>query len=489
MIRLNRLLPALLGTCILAGCTVGPNFERPAAPAATAYRPAAETRAAAPSEPVADLGAGPQGRWWEAFGSPAMNALVEQALARNYSLAAADATLRASDAEARAIAGRRLPQVDANARAEQEQINLAGFGFSNLGGVSIPNPEFHLYSVGGGISYDLDLFGGLRRQEEQGIAQAQSQRRRAEAAHLAIAGRVVNQVLTIAALAEQIAVADALLADDQRNVDLVSKRQQAGEGTMVEVLNAQAQFTADRGDIPQLHQQLDEARHLLATLVGMAPADLGATDFRLAGLTLPANVPVTLPSELVHKRPDILQAEADLHAATAAIGVATAKLYPDITLGATLEQAAPSGANLLKNAFRGYDVFAGLAAPIFHGGTLKAERDAAVDRAHAASATYQQTVLDAFGQVADLLSALQSDARSVDNQRESVDVARRSLVLSRRSFQVGNSGVLQVLDSERLYQRANTNLVLARTRQYLNVARLYVATAGGWTSQDAVKPS
>ncbi|MBA2932613.1 efflux transporter outer membrane subunit [Sphingomonas sp. CGMCC 1.13654] len=486
---MRRIIPLLLGLTALAGCTVGPNFEQPPAPRTTTYRPTSEARAAAPAEPAADLGVGPEGRWWETFGSADLNALVEQALAHNYGLAAADATLRASDAEARAIAGRRLPQVDANARVEQEEVNLQSFGFSGIGGVSIANPEFHLYSVGGGISYDLDLFGGLRRQEEQGFAQAESQRRQAEAARLAVAGRVVGQVLTIAAIARQIDVADALLADDQRNVDLVTKRQQAGEGTMVEVLNAQAQFTADRGDIPQLRQQYDEARHLLATLVGIAPADLGPTDLRLETLTLPTSVPVTLPSALVHKRPDILQAEADLHAATAAIGVATAKLYPDITLGATLEQGTPSAGNLLKNAFRGYDIFAGLAAPIFHGGTLKAERAAAVDRAHAAAATYQQTVLDAFGQVADLLSALQSDARSVSNQRESVTVAQRSLALSRRSFQVGNSGVLQVLDSERLYQRANTDLVLAQTRQYLNIARLYVATAGGWSGHIPAKPS
>jgi NodT family efflux transporter outer membrane factor (OMF) lipoprotein len=487
MTLLARLVPALLCASALAGCTVGPNFERPAAPTVTTYRPAAEAHTPAPAEPSAVLGVGPEGHWWEAFGSPQMNALVEQALAHNYGLAAADATLRASNDEARAIAGRRLPQIDANARIEQEQVNLSGFGFTPSPELGVSgNPAFHLYSVGGGISYDLDLFGGLRRQEEQGVAQAESQRRRAEAAHLAVAGRVVNQVLSIAAIRKQIEVANALLADDQRNVDLTTKRQQAGEGTMVEVLNAQAQFAADRGDIPQLYQQLDEARHLLATLLGLTPTDLGMTDFALDTLLLPTNVPVTLPSALVHKRPDILQAEADLHAATAAIGVATAKLYPDITLGATLEQGSPITGDLLKNAFRGYDLFAGLAAPVFHGGTLKAERAAAVAHAHAATATYQQTVLDAFGQVADLLSALQSDARSVSNQQESVSVAQRSLALSRRSFQVGNSGILQVLDSERLYQRANTNLVLARTRQYLDVVRLYVATAGGWVT---IRPS
>ena len=173
-------------------------------------------------------------------------------------------------------------------------------------------------------------------------------------------------------------------------------------------------------------------------------------------------------------------AEAELHAATAAIGVATARLYPDITLGATLTQGAPALGDLVKNAFRGYDLFAGLTAPIFHGGTLKAQRAAAVDRARASQARYEQTVLVAFSQVADLLSALQNDARAVADQQASVRVAERSRHLSQRSFEVGNSGILQVLEAERLYQRARNGLVVAQTRQFLDVARLHVATAGGW---------
>ncbi|WP_232475993.1 efflux transporter outer membrane subunit [Flavisphingomonas formosensis] len=479
---MTRLALLLLSTAALAGCMVGPDYERPAAPAAAGYLAPADTRPPVEGAPQTPVASGPGVRWWEAFGSPELNALVDRAMAGNQSLKASNATLAAALDRVRATAGRQLPQVDANTRIEQEQVNLAAFGFSGAGS-AFPggNPEFHLYSVGGGISYDLDLFGGLKRQTERSAAQAEAQQRQTQAAHLAIAGQVVNQVLTIAAIRAQIATADALLAEDQRNVDLTEKRRRAGEGTLVEVLNAQSQFTADRGEIPQLHQQLIEARHMLAILVGMDPAALGPTDFDLDRLRLPASVPVSLPSELVHRRPDILQAEADLHGATAAIGVATARLYPDISLGATLSQGSPTTGNLFKDAFRGYDLFAGLTAPIFHGGTLKAERDAAVNEARAASATYQQTVLRAFGQVADLLAAIQSDARSVSNQRESVAVAQRSLHLSRRSFEVGNSGILQVLDSERLYQRATSGLVQARARQYLNVARLYVATAGGWT--------
>jgi len=220
---------------------------------------------------------------------------------------------------------------------------------------------------------------------------------------------------------------------------------------------------------------------LLAILVGDAPSGFVAPDFDLDTLALPGAIPVSLPSELVHRRPDILQAEADLHAATAAIGVATARLYPDITLGATLEQGAPSAGDILKGAFRGYDVFAGLTAPLFHGGTLKAEQQAAEAEARAANARYQAVVLKAFGQVADLLTALDHDAEAVRTQQEAVDVAGAALALSRRSFEVGNSGVLDIVDAERVHQRALTGLVEARARQYRDTARLFVATAGGWT--------
>jgi len=477
----RSLLLAAGAAATLAGCTVGPDFAAPAASGQTGYVSPADPAPGGAGGPTALAGAGPQLAWWRAFGSPRLDAFVDQAIARNASLDASNATLAAARQELVAARSRQLPQVDATARVERTQVNLQAFGFPGT------NPEFGLYSVGGGVSYPLDLFGRRRRETEQVGAEAEAQLRQTQAAHLAIAGQVVNQVLLIAAIRARIETADRLLEEDRRNLDLTQKRKDAGEGTLVEVLNAQAQFEADRADIPQYGQQLAEARHLLATLTGIAPADLGPTDVDLTSFVLPHAVPVTLPSTLIRRRPDILQAEANLHASTAAIGVATANLYPDITLGATVTQGTPRIGDLFSGATRGFDLFAGLTAPIFHGGTLKAEKRAAVERARAADATYRQTVLDAFRQVADLLQSLDSDARSVANQREAVDVAGRSLGLSRRSFQVGNSGILQTLDSERLYQRAASNLVDARARQFLNVARLYVATAGGWTG-DADAP-
>lgn len=464
----------------LGGCTVGPDFERPALSPASGY---AGPQAASKGAPAIAPGEGPALRWWEAFGSAELNALVDRAIANNRSLAASNATLERARARIAAVAGRRMPQVDANARVEHEQVNLSALGIDlgNLGGGSIGNPELELYTVGAGVSYDLDLFGRNRRALEQSVAQGQAQQHQTEAAHLTIAGRVVTQVLSIAAIRERIAAARALLAEDQRNVTLTDARRRGGAGTMVEVLSAQGQLAADEGELPQLEQQLAEARNMLAILLGISPAELGATDFDFTGFAMPSNVPLALPSALVHKRPDILQAEADLHAATAAVGVATARFYPNITLGATMAQSAAHPEDVFSSSFRGFDIFAGLTAPIFHGGTLKAEKRGAEADARAAAATYQQTVLTAFGQVSDLLAALGNDARSVTTQQQAADIAARSLHLSRRSFQVGNSGILQVLDASRIYQRTRLALVDAQARQFLNVARLYVATAGGWT--------
>ncbi|MET0240482.1 MAG: efflux transporter outer membrane subunit [Sphingobium sp.] len=473
---MRPLLPLLL----LAGCTVGPNFERPAPPAATAgYAAAADAPRGAPT---AVPGEGPQPGWWKAFGSPTLDALVAQALANNQSLAASNATLARARARIEAVAGRRLPQVDADARAEHQQVNLSAFGFdgASLGRPGLGNPEFDLYTVGGGVSYDPDLFGRNRRSLERSVAQAEAQAHQTEAAHLTLAGRVVTQVLTIAAIRDRSAAAKAIIAEDQRNVRLTEARRRAGAGTLVEVLSARGQLAGDEGDLPQLDQQLAEARAMLALLLGLSPAELGATDFALADFTLPAQIPVTLPSELARKRPDILQAEADLHAATAAIGVATARLYPSITLGASIAQSAQSPGDLLGTDYRGFDIFAGLSAPIFRGGTLRADKRGAEAAAQASAATYRQTVLEAFGQVYNLLAALGNDARSLATQQQAADLTERSLRLSRRSFQVGNSGILQVLDASRLNQRARLALVEAKARQYLNVARLHVATAGGW---------
>ncbi|PEQ10644.1 RND transporter [Novosphingobium sp. PC22D] len=474
---MNKSLPLLLAIAA-TGCTMGPDFERPAAPPPqSGYASDGGTRAV--------LGEGPEAEWWRAFGSPRLDDLVARAIAGNHSLAASRATLAKARERIAAVSGRRLPQVTADARGEYQKFNLQAFGLGDrFGSGGIGNPEFDLYTVGAGVTYDLDLFGRNRRALEQAAAEAQAQMRETQTAHLVIAGRVVAQVLAIAALNDRIATERKLIAEDERNVSLTESRRRAGDGTTVEVLTAQGQLESDRAGIPALEWQLAEARAMLAVLLGISPAELGDTGFSLADFTLPARIPVAVPSELVRKRPDILEAEARLHAATAAIGVATAELYPDVTLGASVTQSTSEAEKVFDTKYNAFDLFAGLTAPIFDGGTRRAEKRGAEAEARAIAAQYRQVVVEAFGQVSTLLSALESDSRELAARKRSQDVAARSLHLSRRSFEVGYSGILQVVDASRTSQRAELALIETRTRQYQNVARLYVATAGGWSLEE-----
>lgn len=475
---MHRIVP--LAPLLLAGaCTaVGPNFVQPAAPGP-------EATYASDGGGKAVIAQGPQREWWKAFGSDELDKLVARALERNHSLAASRETLLAARERIKAMIGRTLPQVDAHGDASYQQVNLSAIGLGDRFDIpgfnfDIGNPEFDLYTLGSGVTYDLDLFGRNRRGVERAAAQAQALAHETEAAHLVIAGRVVAQVLAIAALNDRIATMQTLLSEDQRNVTLTEARHRGGVGTMVEVLSAQGELARDRADLPNLEQQLAEGRAMLAVLLGVSPGELGPTPYSLEQFALPSQVPVAMPSSLVRQRPDIMEAEARLHGATAAVGIATAELYPNITLGASITQSTSNADKIFSNRFNAFDLFAGVTAPIFHGGTLKANKRAAEAEARAAAASYRQVVLDAFGQVSGLLSAFETDGEALAARQYSADIAGRSLHLSRRSFQVGNSGILQVLDASRSYQQARLALLDTRARQFHNIARMYVATAGGW---------
>jgi len=477
---------AILLASTVSGCAVGPDFVRPVPlPDGAGY--------ASGNPETAATGETPDRLWWKALGSPSLDSLVVKALANNASLEASRHTLVRARERAAAVAGRRLPQIDGHAKVQHQQMNLSGMGIGEVldipGLPPIENPQFDLYSLGGGVNFDLDLFGANRRALEQAGAETEAQARQTEMAHLLIAGRVVVQVLAIAAINEQIAADRAIVEDEERVVALTDRRMQAGLGTLTEVLQAQSQLASSKVALPLHEQQLAEARAMLATLLGITPAELGPTPWTLDAYAMPAKVPVALPSEMVRIRPDILEAEARLHAATASIGMAEARLYPSITLGASLDQASSTTGNLLDSRFRGFDIFAGLSAPIFHGGTLRAEKRGAEAAARAAASSYRQVVLEAFAQVSGLLSSLTTDGAALDAERKSAEAAERSLRLSRRSYEAGYSDILHVLDASRANQRARIGLIEARARQLANVARLLAATGGGWTGEEPSEAS
>jgi NodT family efflux transporter outer membrane factor (OMF) lipoprotein len=458
----------------LAGCTVGPDFVAPSQPREINYvmgqTTTVSTQASGDTAQQVHLGGVLETDWWRRLRSPELDRTVTLALSSNRTLEVAQANLlKASEGVKVARAGL-FPQVDATG-------GLAGqkYGASFLGPEAATFPTFSAYSGGVDVSYDLDVFGRTRRSIELAAADNDVQQEALRAAQLSVASDTVLEALQIASTRAQIDVVNIVVASDQRTLGLVQSREAAGAASAQDVTTAQSQMDRDRTLLPGLYQQLNMAQDALATLVGSSPADWSAPDFSLAGMSLPQDVPLVVPSELVRSRPDIRAAEAQLHAASAAVGIATADLYPRITLSAGIAEegllAGPAGA--------AWSLVGGISAPIFHGGTLSARQRAAQDAYQAAFAQYQQTVLTAFRQIADTLHALQNGADAVTAQRQALNSATKALGLSREAYTAGTSSVLQVLDAQRLQQLADLSLVQARVERLLQTVNLFVAAGGG----------
>jgi NodT family efflux transporter outer membrane factor (OMF) lipoprotein len=458
-----RSLPLVLA---LAGCTVGPAFKSPQAPEGASYRATSE-----PAQAHFELGAPVAADWWAVFGSPELNKLIQQSVAGNQTLVAAAASLDQAQELANAVTGNRYPQVSLGAGALRQQYGAQFLGPFNL-------PAFTAFGVGPSVRYVLDYDGAQLRADERQLALAQYQRYQLDAAYLALTGNVVVQVITLATTTDEINAVQRLIDADANNLALVQTAFEAGSVSRVDVLTAQSQQAADETLLPPLRQKLSLARHMLAVLAGRAPAAGNVADFQLDQLHMPASFPVSLPSQLVHDRPDILAAEAQLHAATAAVGVATANLYPTISLSAsaTLQSLHPE--DLFNAASSAWSLIANLTAPLYDGGTLRAERRATLAALRGSSANYQQTVLEAFRQVADLMDALDHDEQLVSAQDGALAAAQNSLALARESYAAGNSGILAVLDAQRLLDQAQIGLIRARGQRYQDGAQLLLAMGG-----------
>jgi NodT family efflux transporter outer membrane factor (OMF) lipoprotein len=464
---------ALAAATALAACkTVGPTFRPPAPPTTTGYLmkgdAASPTVALVPDQR-------PAGAWWKAFGSAELDQVMDQALAGNQTVAQANASLERTRQLALAAHGAQLPQVDFNGSIAGERINIASLGFSGF-----PNPTLGLYSLGLNVNYDVDVFGGLKRTTEAARAQAESQARQADAAYLTLTGQTATAALQIATARAQIAAAEQAVADDQRLIGVVREAEGAGGEAPSATVSVRSQLAQDQALIPPLRAQLMQARHMLAQLVGQAPADWTAPDFDLAGFSAPAEAPVSLPSALVRRRPDILAAEANLHVATAQVGIATAALYPDIKISANITQTAIPPANLFTYGASGWTLAAGITQPIFNGGRLRAQQRAAIAQANALYAQYRGTVLGAFTQVADVMSAIAEDEAELRALRDAESAAASALKDDEAAFRLGGGALLPVLDDERNLQLARRVRVMAEGKRLADIAQLYVVTAADW---------
>ena len=445
----------------LAGCVAGPNFVAPPAPTASSYTADTTIDATLP-EPD---------RWWALLNSPRLDSAIREALAANRSLDGARATLAEAQAVSAASESGRYPQVDLDAGVGRQKYGAAFLGPEHL-------PPFTYFSIGPAVTYAFDFAGGVRRTIEQQRAMTDYQRHELDAAALSVSGNVAMQAVAAATARAQLDNLEALLADDRSDLKLVQDSFTDGAATRVDVLNAQSQLANDQTLLPPLRRDLSMASHALALLAGSTPAQWTAPDFKLDEFELPAHLPLTLPSELVHRRPDILAAEAQLHAATAAVGVASANLYPQVSLTAT----ASLQANTLRTLFDASSAAGGLAGsltqPLFDHGALRARQQAAVDAMQVSLASYEQVVLSSFAQVADALEDLEHDRELLASEQGAVAIAAENLALTRESYSAGNSGVLQVLEAQRQNQQARIGLVHAQSQRLQDTVQLLLALGG-----------
>jgi len=484
---LSRLIAvvALTAPLLTTACVVGPNFKAPAAPQVSSYTATpAQTTAGTPGVPGGEAqhfvpGGDIPGEWWTLFHSRRLNDLIEQALAHNADLKAAQAALLVAHENTLAQKGAYLPQVSAGAsitRQKDPSATLAPVPANNSFAYTLVTPSVS-------VSYTPDVFGLNKRTVEGLAAQEQATRYQMIATDITLSANVALAAITEASLEDQIATTNELIGINRQILSLLQFQKSKGYIGGADIAAQQTQLAQLEASLPPLIKQRDQQNDLIAVLTGRYPAQAPAEKFTLASLTLPANLPLSLPSTLVEQRPDVLQAEANLHAASAQIGVARANRLPNITLNANAGSNALAISQLFGPGTGFWSIGAALLAPIFDGGTrLHQERGARYAYQQSAE-QYRSTVLTAFQNVADTLVALEQDANALKSTAAAADAAKASLDISRLQYKDGYAAYLAVLNAEQAYQQARLSLVQAEASRFTDTAALFQALGGGWWHQ------
>ena len=472
----------------LAGCAVGPDFKTPDAPANagnsfTPGAPVAETAAAKTFAGDAQkfvAGKDIPADWWTMFHSAELDQLVRAALEHNPSMAGAQAALRQAEENYKADSGNLLyPNVNGQLGAERERASAVST-FTPSGEV------FNVYSASVNVSYTIDAFGATRRELENSRAAVDYQRYQLEATYLTLSSNVVVTAIREAAARAQLKATNEVLDSQLKELAVIEKQFAIGAVPRTTLLTQRNQVAQTRATIPALEKQVAQAGHQLSVYVGKLPSEAGMPEFTLESLHLPQELPLSLPSNLVRQRPDIRASEALLHEASAQVGVATANLYPQITLSGSWGSQALHPNGLFSGNASYWSIGGGLLQPLFNGGALNAKRRAAIAAYDLANSQYQSTVLNAFQNVADTLRALESDADTLKAQVEVETTARESMDLSTRQFHLGGISYLVLLDAERNYQQSHVALVQAQAARYSDTAALFQALGGGWWNKPAL---
>ena len=463
-----------------SGCMVGPNFHSPKPPQIKQY---AETPV--PAQTVHTEGVGGQAQffdknkeipllWWELFHSNELNELIQLGLANSPTLAAASAALRAAQENWKAQIGLSLlPAMGADMGLERQQYSSQQIGQNTTSTFTLLSPVFSL-------AYTFDVFGGARRLVEALKAQVAYQQYEETAARLTLTANIAMTVINMASYEEQIAATYQLIAIQGGILHLLTRQYQVGGVSQEHILTQQALLAATEATLPPLEKSLSLATHSLSLLVGTFPAKWSHQKINFKRIQLPTELPLSLPSELVHQRPDILAAEALVHEACAQVGVATANLFPQFTFNGDVGWINGTWQNLFTTANAVWLVSPKIAQSVFMGNALRAKRRAAIANLQQSSAQYQQTVLQAFQNVADVLKAIELDARTLKADSKAEEAARASLVLTQKQYRLGGVSYIILLNAQQQYQNARLTRIKAKTNRYTDTVALFQALGGGW---------
>ena len=474
----------VLGACaalLLAACAAGPDFKKPAAPTVSGYadHPLAATDATpgvAGGEAQRFVsGADISGDWWTLFHSKPLTDLIDQSLANNHDLKAAQAALTVAQENTRAQRGAYYPQVSAGFAGSRQRQS----------GALAPTPdnnafEYNLFTPQVNVAYNLDVFGLTRRTVENAKAQEDAARYSLAAAHLTLTSNVVAAAVQDAAIDAQIDATRELVDIDTKVVETLKYQLQKGYASGLDLAAQQSALAQVEATLPPLLKQSAQQHDLIAVLAGRYPGQTPSPKFDLASLTLPTDLPVSLPSALVAQRPDVLQAQANMHAANAAVGIAAANRLPNIQLTGNAGSTALQIGQVFGAGTGFWAYGAAITAPIFEGGTLLHQERGAKAAYVEAREQYRSTVLTAFQNVADTLAAIEQDAAGLKANAAAFDAAKTTLDLSDRQYKAGYANYLSLLSAEQGYQQARIALVQAQAARYADTAALYQALGGGW---------
>lgn len=487
--RRTHLLAPLSLLCIaLGGCTVGPNFKRPEVPANADY---SREKLTATAQADIDAGGAAQrliagmdipGQWWTLFRSPSLNALVEEALRANPDVSAAQAALRQANELVYADQASLFPSVNANASKTREKVS----------GVTAGLPESPILTVSSAslnVSYAPDVFGGTRRQIESTTAQAEYERFQLEATYLTLTANVVNTAISLASVRDQVAATETIIRLQSDQLDVLQAQRRLGAIGDSDVLTQQTALAQTRATLPPLQKQLAQTRNQLMAYLGRFPNQDRGEAFNLASLHLPVELPVSLPSAIVGQRPDVRSAQAQLHQASANIGVAVANQLPQFSITGSLGSTAASGTKLFSAGTGVWSLAGAIAQPIFDAGALEHRKRAAVAAYDESAARYRGTVITAFQDVANSLRALEADADALNQQVVAERSAQANLDLVQAQFKLGAVAYINLLNAQQSYQNTVLSRVKAQAARYSDTTALFQALGGGWWNRTDVDPA